>query len=95
MTDPNRAKRTGEKAPWPKGKPRNPIDPRWESLRVRVVDLLELKGERGLYCGTCTAAHIAELCGCTASNVSKWLKGKRNPPKSAITTMAKWARENK
>lgn len=91
MTDPNRAARTGESAPWPKGKPRNPPDPRWPALRKRIAKQLacvERSGEAGT--NVRSAAYIAAACGVTGSTVCKWLAGRRNPPTSAIDQMAAW-----
>lgn len=91
MTNPNRAAQVGKKAPWPKGKPRNEPDPRWKALRKRVAKALSYP-DRGGEAGTNvrSAVYIAIQCGVNPSTVSKWLRGKRNPPTSAVTIMQQW-----
>lgn len=96
MTDPNRAKRTGAKAPWPKGKPRNPVDKRWKRLRARcLVELawVDRTGEAGS--NVRSGAFIASLCGVAPSTVCKWLKGVSNPPASAVDIVEQWLKELK
>jgi hypothetical protein len=96
MTDPNRAKRTGAKAPWPKGKPRNPVDARWKRLRARCVKALasvDRSGEAGS--NVRSGAFLASLCGVTPSTVCKWLNGARNPPASAVDVVETWLKELK
>jgi len=91
MTDPNRAARTGKKAPWPKGKPRNPSDPRWPALRKRIARELasvDRNGDAGT--NVRSRAFIAAMCGVTGSTVWKWIATSRNPPPAAVDAMAKW-----
>ncbi len=91
MTDPNRSSRVGKKAPWPKGKPRNPVDPRWKALRSLILKALaepsrhEPAGEN-----IRSAAYIATLCGVGRPTVSKWIHKRANPPPEAVEAMAKW-----
>jgi transcriptional regulator with XRE-family HTH domain len=91
MTDPNRAKRVGKNAPWPKGKPRREPDPRWNKLRKKANEALETV-DRNYAAGTNyrSGAYIAELCGVNRGTVSRWLAGTSYPPKEAIDVIEKW-----
>lgn len=85
VIDPNRARRVGTDAPWPKGKPRNPPSAQWtamrDSLRAQSVSLSE----------------IARVCGVHRSSVLRWFLPDGQPraccpPRVAITRLRRWLR---
>lgn len=89
MTDPNRAKRVGELAPWPKGNRRN--DPRppkpyatmrefWASLEVELGHL-GAKGE------------LAEYLGVHRKLLWDWTSGRKVPSQEYVTAMGRWLRK--
>jgi DNA-directed RNA polymerase specialized sigma24 family protein len=93
MTDPNRSSRVGDKAPWPKGKPRNPPTREWLALRKRLVKLTSQpratatldEGER------LSQRAIGAYVGVSGKTVCKWLSGQANPSPQYVERMRLWA----
>ena len=89
MTDPNRKLRTGDKAPWPKGKRRNnPRVPKgYRDLRHFLDDTMDFTDE------DITKTALAKHLGVRRGTLNEWLHGGCNPPQVAVDRIFKLMRK--
>jgi hypothetical protein len=89
MTDPNRAKRVGSLAPWPKGKPRNnPKPPKpWTTMdefwQVLGVELSRFGARQKL----------AEYLAVNRKSLDNWVHRVKTPNQERVNQMGRWLRK--
>lgn len=95
MTDPNRKDRVGPKAPWPKGKLRNPAPRGWISLRAKLRKMIDADPDRSVDAAQrrslrAVSTRIADAIGCNWRTVSRWITGERNPTPEQLEEIREW-----
>ena len=90
MTDPNRKKRTGKKAPWPKGQRRNDPHPPagFESLEAFWFALdgqLQRWGAK---------TELAEYLNVHRKTLQFWLSRTKIPQQSTVNRIGRWLKKN-
>lgn len=89
MTDPNRSKRTGPTAPWPKGKRRNnPSPPREYATMDEFFIALNVELSR-----VGSQGELAEYLGVHHSSVQAWASGRKMPCQARVNQIARWLRK--
>jgi len=96
MTDPNRHLRTGQLAPWPKGKPRNPPTAEWVALRKQIQKAMRGSHRRN---GAPSYGTLARALGANRCTVRRWFLPADhpraiNPSPAFFDGMREWLSQN-
>lgn len=91
MTDPNRHLRTGQLAPWPKGKPRNEPTAEWLKLKRQLLKLMRDRTQ-------CNYWILARACGVNRGTVRRWFLDRTderasNPSTESVEKMQAWIKK--
>jgi hypothetical protein len=88
MTDPNRSKRVGSLAPWPKGKPRNdPKPPKPYATMEEFWSVLSVELSR-----FGAKKELADYLGVQGKSLYAWITHLKTPNQQRVNEMGRWLR---